>query len=246
MPAHPSTHWQNLRVGTSSSSRWRELNTPSIPLCGSAILISGLLCNFYREGKDHLFPQMHTHTHNSPYFICRKNRVSLGETRGKQTALTTNEQDSPYEDNFLLLNLVPILKALPTARAGPIVTQLTAQTNSDPGTNAEAIFTKGWTISKQCLQCTKHKQAFLQQQACMLFCSNDFVHLQMYSLWTMQGKCHSLFISKFPFVLFTASQGNNAEESPALSPCCLSPSPPEALAVRSSRGLTGSLQQIFS
>jgi len=84
-----------------------------------------------------------THTHNSPYFICRKNRVSLGETRGKQTALTTNEQDSPYEDNFLLLNLVPILKALPTARAGPIVTQLTAQTNSDPGTNAEAIFTKG-------------------------------------------------------------------------------------------------------
>lgn len=39
----------------------------------------------------------------------------------------------------------------------------------------------------------------------------------------MQGKCHSLFISKFPFVLFTASQGNNVEESPALSPCCFSP-----------------------
>lgn len=203
------------------------IKRPFIPFCGLAILISGLLCNFYREGKEHLFPQMHTHTHTPvPTLYARKIRVSLRETRGKWTALTTNKQDSPYKDNFLLLNLVPILKALPTARAGLIVTQLTAQTKSNPGTNAEAIFTKGWTISKQCLQCTKHKQAFLQQQACMLFRSNDFVHLQMYSLWTMQGKCHSLFISKFPFVLFTASQGDDAEESPALSPCC---SPPHLL-----------------
>lgn len=47
----------------------------------------------------------------------------------------------------------------------------------------------------------------------MLSRSNDFVHVQMYSLWTMQGKCHSLFISQFPFVLFTVSRGSDAEQS---------------------------------
>lgn len=159
----------------------------------------------------------------------QENRVSLEETRtrGKQAALTKNEQDSPEEDNLLLLKLVPALKFLPAARAWPILTQLIAQTNSNPGTNAEAIFTKGWTIFEQCLQCTKHKQAFLQQQACMLSRSNDFVHVQMYSLWTMQGKCHSLFISEFPFVLFTASRGSDAEQSLALSSCYFPPHLPK-------------------
>lgn len=141
---------------------------------------------------------------------------------------------------------MPVLKFLPAACAWLILIQLIAQSSSDPGTNAEAIFTKGWTIFEQCLQCTKHKQAFLQHQACMLTRSNDFVHVQMYSLWTMQGKCHSLFISQFPFVLFTVSWGSDAEQNLVLNSCYF---PPHLLAKRSQQQshseLKGSLQQIF-
>lgn len=66
----------------------------------------------------------------------------------------------------------------------------------------------------------------------MLSRSNDFVHVQMYSLWTMQGKCHSLFISQFPFVLFTVSWGSDAEaESCSKLLLFSSPSSSEALTV---------------
>lgn len=127
-----------------------------------------------------------------------------------------------------------------------ILTQLITQSSSDPGTNAKAIFTKGWTIFKQCLQCTKHKQAFLQHQACMLSRSNEFVHVQMYSLWTMQGKCHSLFISQFLFVLFTVSWGSDAEQNLTLNSCYF---PPHLLLKlsqsQSCAELKGNLQQIF-
>lgn len=139
-----------------------------------------------------------------------------------------------------------VLKFPPAACAWRILTQLIAQSNSNPGTNAEAIFTKGWTIFEQCLQCTKHKQAFLQHQACMLSRSNDFVHVQMYSLWTMQGKCHSLFITQFPFVLFTVSRGSDAEQSLALNSFYFPPHLlPKLLQLQSHRELKGSLQQIF-
>lgn len=141
--------------------------------------------------------------------------------------------------------MVPVLKFLPAACAWLILTQLLAQSSSDPGTNAEAIFTKGWTIFEQCLQCTKHKQAFLQHQACMLSRSNDFVHVQMYSLWTMQGKCHSLFISQFPFVLFTVSWGSDAEQSLTLNSCCFPPHFLKLLQLQTCRELKGSLQQVW-
>lgn len=80
----------------------------------------------------------------------------------------------------------------------------------------------------------------------MLSCSNDFVHVQMYSLWTMQGKCHSLFISQFAFVLFTVSRGSDAEQSLALNSCCFPPRLlPKLSQSQSCRELKGSLQQIF-
>lgn len=141
---------------------------------------------------------------------------------------------------------MPVLKFPPAACAWLILTAPIAQSSSGPGTNAEAIFTKGWTIFEQCLQCTKHKQAFLQHQACMLSRSNNFVRVQMYSLWTMQGKCHSLFISQFAFALFTVSRGSDAEQSLALNSCYFPPHAlPKLSQLQSRRELKGSLQQIF-